>query len=417
MKKSKYILIAMIVMLTAAISAGCASAYDVAVMNGYPGTEQQWLESLKGKDGSDGKNVTIDEIYEKALESGFEGSYLEFLDRYFASEVGTNSEAAITKGLRSAVEVYCTFQKQSFTGQTNVTQGGAGVIYKLGSANGSAYIITNYHVVYSESNKTVSKEIVVKPYGGKKISAQYIGGTPDYDIAVLKAEDQSLKDDFFKAADVNTSDVTVGQTAIAIGNPSGAGISATKGIVSVDSEYITMQAIDNSLAEVTMRVMRIDAAVNSGNSGGGLFNDNGEFIGVVNAKSGDNDIENVGYAIPASIAISVAQNILRNGEFVKGLAGVTLAAKDSKAQLDANGRVTIVEKVVVDAVSDAAEGILKKGDVIQKVEVLDTVVTPKRTFNVIDAVLRASPGDEVTFTVLRNGESMAKTVVLKRPSS
>ncbi len=412
MKKLKLILIAIVISLVAAIGVGCASAYDVAVKNGYSGTEQQWLESLKGKDGADGKDITIDQVYLKAQENGFDGSYLDFLNEYLSVELSQSNEAAISTGLRSAVEVYAAFGKQTLTGQSRVLQGGAGVIYQLNKQIGTAYIITNYHVVCSEKNNVVSNEIYVIPYGGVQIAAKYIGGTPAYDIAVLKAESVALKDEFFKTVSVNTSDVLVGQTAIAIGNPSGSGISATEGIVSVDSEYITMNSIDNPLTDVTMRVMRIDAAVNSGNSGGGLFNSNGEFIGVVNAKSGDSNIENVGYAIPASIAVSVAKNIIRNGAFIRGFAGITVYAQDAHAYLDADGRARLVEKVTVENVSGAATGILQRGDIIVSVEVLGVITKANRKFNVIDALLAASPGNKVTFTILRDGKQLDMTIIL-----
>lgn len=413
MKKLKIILIVIIISLVAAIGVGCASAYDVAVKNGYSGTEQQWLESLKGKDGADGKDITIDQVYLKAQENGFDGSYLDFLNEYLSVELSQSNEAAISTGLRSAVEVYAAFNKQTLTGQKRVLQGGAGVIYQLNKQRGTAYIITNYHVVCAENSNDVSKEIFIMPYGGMQIAATYVGGTPTYDIAVLKVESAVLKDEFFKAVAVNTSDVLVGQTAIAIGNPSGSGISATEGIVSMDSEYITMNAIDNPLTDVTMRVMRIDAAVNSGNSGGGLFNGSGEFIGVVNAKSGDSNIENVGYAIPASIAVSVAQNIIRNGSFIRGLAGITVSAQEAHAYLDVDGRARLVEKVTVENVSGAATGILQSGDVIVSVEVLGVITKANRKFNVIDALLAASPGDKVTFTILRNGKQLDKSIILK----
>lgn len=414
MKKINIIAAVLLTALMVLFASGCASAYDVAVKNGYSGTETQWLESLKGKDGADGKDITIEQVYTYARQNGFEGTYLDFLDEYLSFEVGQSNEAAVSKGIRSAVEVYCAFNQTSYFGQNGVTQGGAGIIYKLNSETGSAYIITNYHVVYSDksNSENISSDIKIIPYGGEPISAQYVGGTPTYDIAVLKVS--GLKtDNFMTDVTVNTSDVNVGQTAIAIGNPSGAGISVTQGIVSVDSENITMNAIDNPRSQVTMRVIRIDAAVNSGNSGGGLFNDRGEFIGVVNAKAGDNDIENVGYAIPASIAVSVADHIIRNGTFSRGLAGITIRSDDVHAYLDQDGYAHIAEKVVVDSVSGASSGILQKGDVIKSVKVFDREITVTRSFNITDALLAATNGDEVTFTVERDGKETVATVILQ----
>ena len=99
--------------------------------------------------------------------------------------------------------------------------------------------------------------------------------------------------------------MVVGSSAIAIGNAQGLGISSTSGVVSVDSEYITMTAADGKTA-VAFRVMRVDTAINSGNSGGGMYDDNGNLIGIVNAKIVYDGVENIGYAIPSNGAVSVA---------------------------------------------------------------------------------------------------------------
>ncbi len=413
MKKFKLMAVTILICLVTAISSGCYSAYDLAVRNGYTGTEKQWLESLKGKDGSDGSDMAIEQVYLYAQKNGFEGTYLDFLNEYLSFEVSQSNEAAISKGLRSAVEVYCTFNRTSYLGGDSYTQGGSGVIYKFNKKARSAYIITNYHVVYSNKSGSgkISSDINIIPYGGEKIAATYVGGTPTFDLAILKVDDFTAND-FFCAASFNTQNVAVGQTAIAIGNPSGSGISATQGIVSVDSENIIMPAIDNPISEINMRVMRIDAAVNSGNSGGGLINDNGEFIGIVNAKSGDNNIENVGYAIPASIVVSVAENILRNGTFLRGLAGITVKSDKSYAYLDENNRARIAETVIIDAVGGSANGILRKGDIIKSVKVFDTEFPVTRLFNVGDAILMASPGDEIVFNVERNGENKTLSITL-----
>ena len=103
--------------------------------------------------------------------------------------------------------------------------------------------------------------------------------------------------------------INVGESAIAIGNPEGNGFSTSLGIVSVDSEYIEMTGADG-VTNVEFRVMRIDTAVNGGNSGGGLFNSKGELIGIVNAKIQSTTVENIAYAIPSNLAAAVADNII-----------------------------------------------------------------------------------------------------------
>ena len=160
----------------------------------------------------------------------------------------------------------------------------------------------------SNTDNHISDKIYIYLYGLESeayaIPATYVGGSANYDIAVLRVDKNDILLDAIETGAAmavtvaNSDELTPGMTTIAIGNPSSSdadlgGISVTKGIVSVDSEYITMSAIDTS-GEVQFRVIRIDAPVNSGNSGGGLFNDKGELIGIVNAKISSSSVENIG---------------------------------------------------------------------------------------------------------------------------
>lgn len=419
MSKLKRILFVVIVAVTFICAVGCTStlsAYDVAVKNGFEGTEEQWLLSLKGKDGTDGADLKIKDIYDEAVINGFDGSYMDFLNEFLSYEEAPDNSAAVTKGMRSAVLVYCRFSRNSsdFLSGREYAQAGVGVIYSINRENSSAYILTNYHVVYgsdSNSNNNVSSTITITPYGGTEIPVTYVGGSATYDIAVLKAENEYFASDFPLAVTLaDSNDIVVGQTAIAIGNPAGDGLSATQGIISVDSEYIVMNNIENSSSYVQMRVIRIDAAVNSGNSGGGLFNSQGELIGIVNAKSSDDTIENMAYAIPSSIATAVADNIIKNIVFRKGTVGITVAIRDAKGYIDENGNIKIAETVVVDSAEGAASGKLFAGDIILSIN-LNKEIKVTRQFHVIEALLNSSPGDTVTFVVLRDGKEVEVEVV------
>ena len=116
-----------------------------------------------------------------------------------------------------------------------------------------------------------------------------------------------------KISYVNSDNLQAGDVAIAIGNPENNGISTTQGIISLESEYIEM-ANSNNTDSITYRVMRVDTGINSGNSGGGLFNANGDLIGIVNAKMVDTSIESIGYAIPSNIVINVSDNIIYHSD-------------------------------------------------------------------------------------------------------
>lgn len=319
----------------------------------------------------------------------------------------------------SAVSVYCTFTVSSWGGTSEASSAGSGVIYQLDKESGDAYIITNYHVVYSaDSREKISNRIDVFLYGMEyldyAIPATYVGGSLNYDIAVLKVE----KSELLKASNAaaitpaDSNKIVVGGSAVAIGNPEAGGISVTRGIISVDSEEFTMTGADNR-TEVTFRAIRIDAAVNSGNSGGGLFNSSGQLIGIVNAKIVAEGIEGIAYAIPSNIAIGVAQNIIDNSQkegytdgVWKCLLGVMVRSTNIRTVVDADSQtVNVREDVVVDSINAGSitEGALQVGDIVKSVRMGDKTYEVTRSFVVVDAMLSARVGDTVVLTVLRDG--------------
>ncbi len=198
---------------------------------------------------------------------------------------------------------------------------GSGVIM---SSDG--YIITNAHVVSGAS------KIKVTTSNNKTYTARLVGSYTKGDIAVLKIEATGLK----AATFADSSKIKQGQVTYAVGNPEGTfANSITSGIVSAVSRKITISlsdddssssdSDDNSLfsqytsgrsqsSTTTLNVIQTDAAVSPGNSGGGLFNANGDLIGIVNAKSSDSDSEGLGFAIPANTAVKIAKQLITNGK-------------------------------------------------------------------------------------------------------
>lgn len=350
---------------------------------------------------------------------------------------------AAAQGLRSAVSIYCTFETTvgggSFwnptpTKQTYYTTG-SGVIYTL-SADGSAFIITNHHVVYDSSSNTsnhISDKIYVYLYGMENeayaVPASYVGGSANYDIAVLHVEKSEVLKSAYASGSAaavtigNSDRVFPGTTTIAIGNPSATdlgGLSVTKGIVSVDSEYITMTASDNS-GEVSFRVIRTDTPVNAGNSGGGLYNDKGELIGIVNAKITSSEIESIGYAIPSNVARAIADNIIdycygKDCESVmRGLLGVTITTTAYSTTYDTeSGMLVRAEEISVYEVGSGglAEGILKANDVIKSITIGDKTVTVSRQHHLIDAMLDVRVGDTVSILIVRDGTEMTVSTTI-----
>lgn len=412
------------------------SAYDIAVENGFSGTETEWLESLKGKDGKDGldgengqnaSDITIHDIYEAYLLENPDISFNDFLSQYLVVEYN-DTTAAANIALRSAVSITSKFTKNNYGSPVDVYSRGAGVIYSLDEQAGEAYVITNFHVVYESTaigTDKISPEISVYLYGNEytegKIIAEYIGGASEYDIAVLKISASALKSGNHRAADIADSNaITVGEAAIAVGNPGGYGISATLGVVSVDSEKIDIASIIDSSKKSTYRVMRIDTAVNGGNSGGGLFNDRGELIGIVNAKTSDTSLENMSYAIPSNIAVGVAGLIIE-ADSSRCLLGITTVASASRAVYSAStGKTHVVENITVYSVDEnkAAAGKLLADDILLSASLKDGDGAEKgaiqltRNFHLADFLLTARAGDTLTLEILREDAPTVVTIPL-----
>ena len=336
---------------------------------------------------------------------------------------------AASKALLSSVSVRCVFEEYQYswagtpTGTKETGSAGSGVIYQLDKNSGDAYIITNYHVVYNANSiaeNGISNKIYVYLYGMEMmtsentsyaIPAEYVGGSMNYDIAVLKVTDSTvlIESNAMAVSVANSDDVTILDTAIAIGNPAGSGISATVGNINVDSEQIYVQFETASGTQpVELRVMRTDAAVNSGNSGGGLFNDSGELIGIVNAKDADESVDNIGYAIPSNVAKAIADNAIHysDGTVKRCLLGITVGVKSYKTNYDINtGKIYKLEEVVVTEITStaAAKGILEVGDVINSITVDGVRCEVSRIHHVVDSMLYARVGSSVNVNVTRGG--------------
>jgi S1-C subfamily serine protease len=407
---------------------GCAiSAYDIAVKNGFVGTEQEWLASLQGADGKDAPAITVHDLYAAALADGsFSGTFNEFLQQYLTVDVpGNNDLETLADNLLSTVSIYTAFEKEEDGEKDIVCAAGSGVIIDLDKENGNATVITNYHVVYDHealSATGISDSIYLYLYGsfngfntktgkdegGDGIKAQYIGGSMDYDIAVLKIYgSEVLKNSpATEARWGDSNSAAVGEKVFVVGNSQGLGIAASQGVLSVDSEYISMAALDGSKRSVDYRVMRTDAAINGGNSGGPMFNSRGEVIGIVNAKSVAQNVENTGFALPAAQVQGVIENILTHqGSVKRATLGVTVYVVASSAVMNVDGTVGIVQTLKIAEVKElsAAYGKLQTEDVLQSITVDGITYPLTRLFHMGDILLRVKQGDTVVISVLRAG--------------
>ncbi len=426
------------------------SAYDIAVQNGFVGTEQEWLDSLRGADGKDGKDLDAEALYEAAKTNGYAGSFLEFCKTLNITATATNDTKQLSENMMSVVSIYCGYSVTTSgwfgygESTTYGSQAGSGVIVDLNKQAGNATIITNYHVIYNKDSdqKGILNDIWVYPYGayndfdpkegdvnGDGLRARFVGGAMDYDIAILRVEgSEYIRNSQVTEAEFGDSDrVTVGEEAYVIGNPAGAGIAVTNGIVSVDSEYIGISALDErddnrdgKVDTVAYRVMRTSAAINSGNSGGGMFNRAGKLIGIVNAKSANSQTDNMGYALPITQVKAVYDNLLANdGAVEQATLGIIVSLKSSKATVNEEGRVEVIEEFLVSTEAErgsAAYGKLSTGDIFLTMAINDGAeIALTRKYQLIDRLLTVRKGDSVHFTVRNSdGETEKVTVVFDK---
>ena len=285
------------------------------------------------------------------------------------------------------------YSQWSWYGQNQVESGaGSGVII---SSDG--YILTCAHVVDGASTITVT-------IGDKDYTATLVGEDTTSDIAVIKIDADGLT----PATVGNSDSLKVGQSVMAVGNPLGElGGTVTSGIVSALNRSVSIQS---SSSVNTMSLIQMDASVSPGNSGGGLFNMNGELIGIVNAKSSSSDAEGLGFAIPINDAIKVAQDLLENG-YVTGrpYMGITyLAVNDAQtaAQLGVNAYGIYVVDVVSGGPADKAG--LKAGDRIISID--NTEVAQKTDLGTL--MQEHSAGDTLSITVARDGQMQTVSLTL-----
>ncbi len=271
---------------------------------------------------------------------------------------------------------------------------GSGYTYQASGSGfiitGDGYILTNYHVI--EGSDTVT----VATYDEETYDAEVIGYDESNDIAVLKIDAKNLKPVTFGDSDK----LRVGDAVYAIGNPLGElTFSLTSGIVSALSRNV------KTGSGTSMNLIQTDCAINSGNSGGALFNDVGEVIGITNAKysssgmSSEAEIDNIGFAIPVNSVTRIVTSIIENGYVLKPYIGISVAPlSDETSSITGIKSGAVVQEVTEGSPADEAG--IKVHDVIVKVDSTDI----KDSNALVLAISRATPGDVMTFHVYRQGQ-------------
>lgn len=274
---------------------------------------------------------------------------------------------------------------------------GAGFVIEYDQANQEAYIVTNDHLV--ESAQEITVHIKEGGVADNEIKATLIGRDPRTDLALIKIKTKTP----FKALPWGDSDaIQVGEWAIAIGNPFGLGNTVTVGVVSHHGRDIPH-------AEYVSGFIQTDAPLNTGNSGGPLFNVKGEVIGVNVGRIVPGMGDGVGFAIPANVAKKTIQQLRKTGRTKRGwigigFQGVTKTIMKALKRPDTSG--ALIGTIAPDGPAEKAG--LKRGDLVVRIgksEIKDIRGLPQ-------LIGEMEVGSELEVEVVRDGETLVKKVTL-----
>ena len=291
-----------------------------------------------------------------------------------------------------------------------VNSEGSGVIYKKDDNN--AYLVTNTHVING------AKKLDIRLADGTKVPGEIVGSDTYSDIAVVKISSEKVST---VAEFGDSSQLAVGETAIAIGSPLGSEYAntVTQGIVSSLNRHVSLKAEDGQA--ISTNAIETDTAINPGNSGGPLINIQGQVIGITSSKiasNGGTSVEGLGFAIPANDVKNIIKQLEKDGKVTRPALGIhmvnltNLSTADlQKLKLPDN----VTSGVAVRSVQKnmPANGHLQQYDVITKID--DTKISS--TTELQNALYSHSIGDEMTVTYYRNGKEEKTTIKLDKSTS
>ena len=296
------------------------------------------------------------------------------------------------------------------TNAEQVYSEGSGVIYK--KEGDTAYLVTNTHVING------AKKVDIRLADGTKVPGEIVGSDTYSDIAVVKI----AADKVTTVAEFGDSNqLTVGETAIAIGSPLGSEYAntVTQGIVSSLNRNVSLKSEDGQA--ISTNAIQTDTAINPGNSGGPLINIQGQVIGITSSKiasNGGTSVEGLGFAIPTNDVINIIKQLEKDGKVTRPALGIHMVNLSNLSTTDLQklklpGNVTSGVAVRSVQKNMPANGHLQQYDVITKVD--DTKISS--TTELQNALYSHSIGDEMTVTYYRNGKEEKTTIKLDKSTS
>ena len=337
-------------------------------------------------------------------------SYMTYFEDYYASASKTPSSIKLEKvadrgsltlqtGSSGAVKLSYNeiFQKcspsvvgiKSFDGKnTDSYSWGSGIV-----VSSDGYILTNTHVIDDGVSATVQL------YDGTTYDAKLVAADSQSDVAILKIEKTGLTPAVF----ASSKGIQTGDAVCAIGNPLSPdySLTMTSGIISATSREVSYNG-------AVMNLLQTDTSINEGNSGGPLFNDRGQVIGITNMKivSSFSNIEGIGFAIPSDTLQSIVAALMDDGAvYGRSTIGITVGPINEEIADYYDIPVGLYVSEVLDN-SDAQKQGIKKGDIITKVNGKDA----HSTSDIAEEKSKLDIGDEISFTVWRSGSTFDVTV-------
>ena len=317
--------------------------------------------------------------------------------------------SVITYSANKQSSVFGTEESNSDTDNQQIASEGSGVIYKKNEND--AYIVTNTHVINGAS------KVDIRLADGTKVPGEIIGSDTFSDIAVVKIASEKVTT---VAEFGDSSQLNVGETAIAIGSPLGSEYAntVTQGIISSLNRNVSLKSEDGQA--ISTKAIQTDTAINPGNSGGPLVNIQGQVIGITSSKiasNGGTSVEGLGFAIPSNDVQNIIKQLESDGKVTRPALGIQMVNLSNVGANDLrklNIPSGLTSGVVVRSVQSnmPANGHLQKYDVITKVD--DKEITSSTDLQ--HALYNHAIGDTIKITYYRNGKEETTSIKLDKNS-